>query len=375
MSDGSRPVALAIRNRNLLDDRIFQLPPDGPVDLSPYTPWRRVRELAAAAGLDLMTADRVAARGIDPRDVVLLAYDWTPASEALVAQGAVPAVLTSLEPPVIAWQMYFRLRALTARFAHAFVWPGASRRVHPACTYHPLYYPQVRVYRTAARPWAERRWLVMIGSNKAMVRSLTRFFDRPREVSLKREAAAVLYPPIGRDLYLERLRAIAAFADQPGFDLFGQGWDRRHPAVPLRLHQAALKAVRGPVREKLAVLSDYQFALCFENSRFPGYISEKIFDCFFTGTIPLYLGAPDVARYIPPDSYVDLTRFASYAEVQRFLRSVSPSEAQRYLDAALAFLEGPEYQRFTVDAFARGLVGALASVADATEPGGARVAG
>ena len=30
-----------------------------------------------------------------------------------------------------------------------------------------------------------------------------------------------------------------------------------------------------------------------------GYISEKIFDCFYSGTIPIYLGAKDVKTIFP----------------------------------------------------------------------------
>ena len=57
------PVALAIRNADMQGNRIFDLPPDGPVDQAPYTPWRLVRDYGAAAGFDLMTADQVPSRG------------------------------------------------------------------------------------------------------------------------------------------------------------------------------------------------------------------------------------------------------------------------------------------------------------------------
>ena len=74
-----RPVALAIRNANFLQDRIFELVSDGPVDQAPYTPWRLVRDLAREHGYLVVTADRIPALGVDPRSVVVLAYDWPPA--------------------------------------------------------------------------------------------------------------------------------------------------------------------------------------------------------------------------------------------------------------------------------------------------------
>lgn len=41
----------------------------------------------------------------------------------------------------------------------------------------------------------------------------------------------------------------------------------------------------------------HPFQVVVENSRTPGYFTEKIIDCFATGTIPIYWGCPDLARY------------------------------------------------------------------------------
>ncbi|HEY2593090.1 MAG TPA: hypothetical protein VGK33_04235, partial [Chloroflexota bacterium] len=241
-----RPVALSIRNADMQADRIFDLPSDGPLDQAPYTPWRLVRDYGHAAGLQLMTADQVMARGIDPRQVTVLSYDWPPSTDALVQRGARLGLLTSLEPPVIAWELYYKLPALSARFPHVYLFGGAAPRVAPRARFHPLYFPQVRVPLAWSEPdwtnWQQRRFLVSVNSNKAIVRSFTRWFDTPREVSVKRELASRRYPPIGKDLYLERLRAAAHFAKRRDFDMLGQGWQRRHPAVPRKLHTAVLHA-------------------------------------------------------------------------------------------------------------------------------------
>jgi hypothetical protein len=356
-----RPVALSIRNADMQAGRIFDLRPDGPVDQAPYTPWRLVRDLGRSAGLDLMTADQVSARGIDPRDVTVVSYDWPPSTEALVAGGARLGVLTSLEPPVIAWELYYKLHTISGRFPHTLLFEGGRKRAARTTEFHSLYFPQVRRPRLIDWPeWQQRRFLVSINSNKAMVRSLTRWFDTPREVSIKREVASRLYPPIGADLYLERLRLAAQFAGREDFDVFGQGWHRQHPAVPNDLHRAILRAYRGPVAEKLETLSLYKFSLCLENSAFPGYVSEKIFDCFFTGTIPIYLGAPDIAQYIPTESFVDLRRFKTYAQLESYLDGLDAASMRDYLEAAANFLSSEAYVPFTTDCFAHKMVELLA---------------
>ena len=59
-------------------------------------------------------------------------------------------------------------------------------------------------------------------------------------------------------------------------------------------------------KELLNVFSKYKFILCMENSYFDGYITEKIFNCFYANSIPLYKGAFNVSKFINKDSYIDL---------------------------------------------------------------------
>ena len=60
-----------------------------------------------------------------------------------------------------------------------------------------------------------------------------------------------------------------------------------------------------PVRHKSETMKNYKYALCFENSYHPGYITEKIFDAFSAGTIPLYWGS----ELPPPINESSLMRF------------------------------------------------------------------
>lgn len=52
----------------------------------------------------------------------------------------------------------------------------------------------------------------------------------------------------------------------------------------------------------------YHYNICVENSRYPGYVTEKIWHAMAAGCIPVYIGAPDVDVMIPPDLYIDLRR-------------------------------------------------------------------
>jgi hypothetical protein len=352
-------LVLATRNSEFYNDRVFDA---GAIrhmrpSLQPMaTPWLAVHAEAVRRGIDVVTADRVT----HPRATTLIAYDWTPDAQRLVDGGARPGALVSFEPPVIAWRLYVDLPRLSGIFPDIFLFEGARARVRSS--FHSLRFPQpCPAPSVPGAPWVHRRFMVMINSNKALPKptSVARWFDRPRELSVKRVFAAVRFAPIRRDRYDARLAAIDAFGELDDFDLYGEGWQRRHPAVSTRQHARAMRAYRGPVEDKLRVLTRYQFALAIENTRFPGYISEKLFDCLFAGTIPVYDGAPDALRDIPRDVFIDVSRFSRFSELEGFLRAVTATEAQRYVEAGRAFLTSPAYERFCAHTFARELLDAL----------------
>jgi hypothetical protein len=54
---------------------------------------------------------------------------------------------------------------------------------------------------------------------------------------------------------------------------------------------------KGPSEDKLATLANYKYSLVVENSL--DYMSEKLFDCFFAGTLPIYVGPNPRAFGIP----------------------------------------------------------------------------
>jgi hypothetical protein len=58
--------------------------------------------------------------------------------------------------------------------------------------------------------------------------------------------------------------------------------------------------------ELLRVFNRYKFILCFENSKGDGYITEKIFNCFFARTIPIYWGADNINLFINKNSFINV---------------------------------------------------------------------
>src|SRR5262249_30100533 len=115
-----------------------------------------------------------------------------------------------------------------------------------------------------------------------------------------------------------------------------RSWQRFVPDPRL---VAARTVYKGFAQSKSETLGNYTFAVCFENSVLSGWITEKIFDCFFAGTIPVYWGAPDVQDHIPADCFVDRRRFSDSADLARFLKSLGQREIQSYRRSARDFVE------------------------------------
>jgi hypothetical protein len=59
--------------------------------------------------------------------------------------------------------------------------------------------------------------------------------------------------------------------------------------------------------KKEEALCDYLFSVTIENDQYETYWTEKILDCFVCGTIPVYHGSPDIAKYFNPDGMITLT--------------------------------------------------------------------
>jgi hypothetical protein len=61
------------------------------------------------------------------------------------------------------------------------------------------------------------------------------------------------------------------------------------------------------IEDKSIGLADYYFSICMENLTYSNGYSEKITDCFATGTIPIYYGSPDIGEVFNEDGIIWLT--------------------------------------------------------------------
>ena len=88
------------------------------------------------------------------------------------------------------------------------------------------------------------------------------------------------------DGHRKRLEWVERFRDQ--VDFFGRGFSTE-------------------IAKKEEGLCDYMFSIAIENASYETYFTEKLLDCFATGTIPVYYGAPNIGDVFNKDGIIDLS--------------------------------------------------------------------
>jgi alpha(1,3/1,4) fucosyltransferase len=80
-------------------------------------------------------------------------------------------------------------------------------------------------------------------------------------------------------------------------------------------------------RAKNAFLQRYKFYMAFENSRIPGYTTEKIIEAMRARCVPIYWGNPRIAEEFNPRSFINANDFASEDALIEHIRRVDQDEA------------------------------------------------
>lgn len=198
-------------------------------------------------------------------------------------------------------------------------------------------YPQGQTILDSVPGFAERKFLMLMNANK--------------------------YSYVKNELYSLRRRAISYFEHAKDFDLYGYGWNRNGTLTFGVIFQALQKGrifqyakdfftgfhrpscYRGSVPDKYAICQQYKFSLTFENeAETLGWISEKLFDCLVSGTVPVYVGAKNVDVYIPTSCFIDFRKFKDFSQLNAHLRSMSESEFAGYQRSGQDFLRSTAFK-------------------------------
>jgi alpha(1,3/1,4) fucosyltransferase len=145
-----------------------------------------------------------------------------------------------------------------------------------------------------------------------------------------------------KELYSARESVIQFFEDKPCvFEFYGTEWGKR-----------GYKNYKGAPANKLEVLKNYRFSVCYENMRdVKGYVTEKIFDCFAAGVVPIYWGASNITDFIPKNCFIDQRDFKDINEVYEHIRTMDKATYDTYIKNIQAYLESDQAKLFSLEMF------------------------
>jgi hypothetical protein len=328
----------------------------------------RLSREARKRGLEMMTADVYLSTADASLEAVCVTDMVTPLTERLIGKGVQPAICMSLESPLNAPRFYHRIARFAGRFRHNYQFRGTQERLRASDTkFHPIVFPSETRTPLPLRPWNNKKYLVLVNSNK---RAVARNFRNLKEIG-KTIAKQTMFRALrwtdswfrSREIYKDRIEAIRYFSGHPEFRLYGFGWDQPIPGYGKEYRRAAQNANAGviplDIRVKRQVMAGFKFAICFENCSFPGYITEKLPDCLLAGCIPVYWGAPDIEDFVPRESFIDFRRFDSFGELDKYLTGLTEAEGRSYLEAARDFLSGKRSEIFDTDVLVNEWLGIL----------------
>lgn len=153
------------------------------------------------------------------------------------------------------------------------------------------------------------------------------------------------------------------------FNFFGKGWDQYYLETPFKLiNRLNSKKVpnfikqkfkskyfyystyKGEIDNKIQVLNEFDFNFAIENFlNIPGYITEKIFDSFYSGSIPIYLGANNISEYIPSSCFIDLRDFQSIKDLYEFTNDLSLKKKNEFINSAREFFNSEKSKNFKIE--------------------------
>jgi thermostable 8-oxoguanine DNA glycosylase len=75
----------------------------------------------------------------------------------------------------------------------------------------------------------------------------------------------------------------------------------------------------NPIEKKIESLKNYMFSVVVENTKKDYYFTEKLIDCFITGTIPIYWGCPSIKDFFDDNGIIN---FNSVDELEKIIKNI-----------------------------------------------------
>jgi len=120
------------------------------------------------------------------------------------------------------------------------------------------------------------------------------------------------------------------------------GHNLRHSVIQYFMDKLDIYGrVYNPIDYKLTALKDYAFSITIENTNKDYYFTEKLIDCFMTGTVPIYWGCPSIGNFFNTDGMII---FDSIKDLEEIFENLSFDKYRSMIDSIITnFDKAKEY--------------------------------
>lgn len=331
-------------------------------------------------GIVFVTGDiaisRVEAGEWRAAEINIIQHDISYYADKLLSLGAKPLILCCYESPLYAFSFYNSIHELALIYPNRVLFKGAFSLFEDFSeNNHYIRFPNHDINAVSDLvDWNERKEVVVVSSNKyegeiSKIEKILKFIlckPNPKRLlnflknSLKNRnkknapVSSVLDKQLKMDgigsLHNKRLELMEFFLEKSILDVYGKGWNSLDN-LPVQWKKKLSPYITSNgdyfCDSKIDTISSYRFCLCIENYSYPGYVTEKIIDCFIAGVIPIYYGAPDIDDLIPSNTFINLKDFDSLESLFVHLNSINEQLGMDIIRKGRDFICSSEGKKFT----------------------------
>jgi hypothetical protein len=279
---------------------------------------------------------------ISPNDIYIIQEMNSFHGKSLLKLGCNAFLLINFESPLYAYNFYDNLNKIASPFWLRILFDVRTLITTKNNINEILRFPNYKLNELKSNliDWSKRDFMALVASNKYFsndfnipkYKKLKSYYYWIKDLFLKYTSNSRKIA-IENELLTERRNYIKFLCSLNKLDVYGNNWD-----LFFKENKLPFNCLKGECVDKKDTISKYKFALCFENTRSHGYITEKIIDCFVSNVIPIYFGAPDILDFIPSSAFIDASRFNSVKDLYTYIASITEESADEILREGKNFI-------------------------------------
>jgi hypothetical protein len=310
------PAYKVFNNDKIFDGQMYQ-------DYTMAEPFIRLKKHCIKNSIEISTIDRLEYYLNNDADIKIWSFGNLDSIYKYENNDKIDlSILMLVEPPLISPKIYFNLKKLEKKFHKIFIYNDSF--ISNIDKFSKFYFFQ---------PAINENELARILESKSRLRRYALIGSNLRPIKSKYQ-----------ELYSKRIDVMIDLDKFKLLDLYGRGWSsligRNYINLRYLFNYFKIQSFyRGPCKSKTDTLNNYEFSIVFENMIMDGYVTEKIFDSMRSGSIPIYLGAPDIEKHVPKNCFVDYRDFKNVYELNDYCMSLSNNQLMTFRNNIFNFFQ------------------------------------